>query len=70
MAESRAGEMRWTILCIARRDWQLGWVGAHKLLMSAIFFKYIVCNAKSMITAQMYVLTSLPTFVTTYHLQR
>ncbi len=47
--------------------------GEHKLkepLMSVMFSEYIVCDAKGMITAQTYVLTSLPAFVTPYRLQR
>jgi len=60
---------------IARRDWQRSWNGERgnelkEPIMYAIFFAYIVNDASSIITAQTYVLTSLPAFVTIYRVQR
>jgi len=58
---------------IAGCDWQQSWNGerGNKLkepIMSVIFFGYIVNS--SVITTQMYVLTSLPVFITIYRVQR
>ncbi|SRR5216684_2321189 len=60
---------------IACGDWERFWHGdigdnLKEPLMSGIFFQGFTCHAGSMITARMYVLTSLSPFITTYHLQR